>query len=106
MSHSPAYSKVSHSAAFCYVRSVRKQGGEHKSQSARAVMTASPVPSRQQLRGKAFFAKWPSVGWSKQDVESAAETGLSRERIRQIRNWLALQSPRTKARCANPQKHC
>jgi hypothetical protein len=94
MSHSPAYSKASHSAAFCYVRSAHKQGGEHKFQSAKTVATALPVPSRQQLRGKAFFAKWSSVDWSKQDAELAAETGLSRERIRQIRQLVgAPKSP-------------
>ena len=38
-----------------------------------------------QLQRKAFLAKWSKADWSKQDVELADEMGLSRERIRQIR---------------------
>ena len=41
------------------------------------------------------LAKWRSWDWSKQDVELARETGLSRERIRQIRQLLGVpKSPR------------
>lgn len=60
----------------------REHDGEHKVQSAKAVMTRLLY---WQLRRKAFLAKWSTVDWSKQDVELADEMGLSRERIRQIR---------------------
>src|SRR5713101_2843474 len=56
-----------------------------------AVCTA---PSRQQLRRKAFLAKWSAVDWSKQNTELGAEMGLSRDRIRQIRQLVgAPKSP-------------
>ena len=38
-----------------------------------------------QLQRKAFLAKWSKLDWSKQDCELADEVGLSRERIRVIR---------------------
>jgi len=57
-------------------------------------MTNLPAPSRQQLRRKAFLAKWSAVDWSKQNTELGAEMGLSRERIRQIRQLVgAPKSP-------------
>ena len=40
-----------------------------------------------------YLAKWRSWDWAKQDVELARETGLSRERIRQIR--LLIRAPRS-----------
>jgi hypothetical protein len=44
--------------------------------------------SFQQLQHKAFLARWSKVDWSKQDCELAAEMGLSRQRIRQVRQRL------------------
>ena len=50
--------------------------------------------SLRQLRRKAFLAKWSKVDWSKQNCELADEMGLSRERIRQIRQQVgAPKSP-------------
>ena len=44
---------------------------------------------------KPNLTKWRSWDWSKQDIELAREKGLSRERIRQIRQLLGLpKSPR------------
>ena len=52
------------------------------------------MASRRELRREAYLAKWRSWDWSKQHVELARETGLSRERIRQIRQLLgAPKSP-------------
>jgi hypothetical protein len=45
--------------------------------------------SRRQFQRRAFWAKWSKVDWSKQNCELADETGLSRERIRQIRQQVA-----------------
>jgi hypothetical protein len=60
-------------------------------QSAKAVTT--PLWYRQ-LQRKAFLAKWSKMDWSKRDYELAEETGLSRERIRQIRQLVgAPRSP-------------
>jgi hypothetical protein len=49
--------------------------------------------SRRQLQRKAFLAKWTKVDWSKQNCELADETGLSGERIRQIRQQLGAPKP-------------
>ena len=71
--------------------------GQHKSQSAKAVLTKLPPPSRREQLNQAYRAKWSKVDWSKQNVELAAETGLTQERIRQIRQQIgALQSPHKK----------
>jgi hypothetical protein len=64
---------------------VNKHGGKHKSQTAKAILTKLPSPSRRELLNKAYLAKWSKVDWSKQNVVLAAETGLTQERIRQIR---------------------
>ncbi len=57
-------------------------------------MTRSAAPSRRELNRRAFFAKWLAVDWSKQDAELADEIGLTRERIRQIRQQIgARKSP-------------
>ena len=44
--------------------------------------------SARQLQRKAFLAKWSKVDWSKQNCELADEMGLSRERIRQVRQQI------------------
>ena len=73
---------------------MHKHGDAHKFQPAKTIMTSLPALSFRQLRRKAFFAKWSAVDWSEQNVELAAETGLSRERIRQIRHLVgAPKSP-------------
>jgi hypothetical protein len=57
-------------------------------------MTRLLPPSRRELRNQAYLAKWSKVDWLKQNVELAAETGLSQERIRQIRQQMgAPKSP-------------
>jgi hypothetical protein len=45
-------------------------------------------PALRQLKRKALMAKWSKVDWSKQDCKLADEMGLSRERIRQVRQRL------------------
>ncbi len=55
----------------------------------------APAPSRRQIRHAAWVAKWRAVDWTRQNVELAAETGLTHERIRQIRQILGVRrSPR------------
>ena len=49
--------------------------------------------SLRQLQHRASLAKWSKVDWSKQNVELAEETGLSQERIRQIRQELGASKP-------------
>jgi hypothetical protein len=73
---------------------MHKHGGEHKGQAAKAVMTSLKAHPRQRLRGKAFLAKWSAVDWSKQNSELADQTGLSRERIRQIRQLVGAPKSR------------
>ena len=51
-----------------------------------------------QLRRKAFLAKWSKVDWSKLNCELADETGLSRERIRQIRQRVGAPKPTHRSR--------
>jgi hypothetical protein len=46
-----------------------------------------------QLQREAFLAKWSKVDWSKQNCELADEMGLSRERIRQIRQEVGASKP-------------
>ena len=46
-----------------------------------------------QLQRKAFLAKWSKVDWSTQNCELADEMGLSRERIRQIRQQVGASKP-------------
>ena len=45
---------------------------------------------RRSKLGEPSLAKWRSWDWSKQDIELASETDLSRERIRQIRQLLGV----------------
>jgi len=53
-----------------------------------------------------FRAKWRSWDWSKQDIELARETGLSRERIRQIRLLLGIpKSPHHGSRPASRRQY-
>ena len=49
--------------------------------------------SARQLQRNAFLAKWSKVDWSRQNCELAVETGLSGERIRQIRKQLGSPQP-------------
>ena len=63
-------------------KQVREHDGEHKVQSAKAIMTHL---LSLQFRRKAFLAKWSKLDWSKQNSELADEAGVCRERIRQIR---------------------
>jgi hypothetical protein len=60
-------------------------GGLHETESVNRTVTKLRALSRRQLQRKAFLAKWSAIDWLKQDVELATETGLSPERIRQIR---------------------
>jgi hypothetical protein len=46
-----------------------------------------------QLQRKALLAKWSEVDWSKSNIELADEAGLSRERIRQVRQQLGAPKP-------------
>jgi hypothetical protein len=46
-----------------------------------------------QLQREAFLARWSKVDWSKQNCELADEVGLSRERIRKIRQRLGAPKP-------------
>ena len=46
-----------------------------------------------QLQRKAFLAKWSKVDWSKRNIELAEEIGLSRERIRKIRQQVGAPKP-------------
>ena len=55
--------------------------------------TSLPPPSRRELRRKDFCAKWRAVDWSKKDFELASETGLSRKRIRKIRQQVGAPKP-------------
>ena len=61
-----------------------------KVQSAKAVMARL---SLRQLRHRASLAKWSKVDWSKQNCELVDEMGLSRERIRQIRQQVGAPKP-------------
>src|SRR6266516_4450740 len=79
LQHVQQFHTWQHSAMF---GGMHKHGDAHKFQSAKTIMTSLPALSFRQLRRKAFFAKWSAVDWSEQNVELAAETGLSRERIR------------------------
>ncbi len=57
---------------------------------------APKSPRYHKLRSKfrePYLAKWRSWDWAKQDVELARETGLSRERLRQIRRLLGVPRP-------------
>ena len=49
-------------------------------------ITSLPLPPHLKPSRKALFDKWRAVDWSRQDVELADKTGLSPERIRQIRH--------------------
>ena len=49
--------------------------------------------SFQQRQRKAFLAKWSKVDWSKSNAELADEAGLSRERIRKIRQRVGAPKP-------------
>jgi len=46
-----------------------------------------------QLQREAFLAKWSKVDWSKQNCELADELGLSRERMRKIRQQVGAPKP-------------
>jgi hypothetical protein len=72
-----------------------KDSTGQKRKPVRALKPGSPGPSsRRELRRAPYLAKWRSWDWSKQDVELASEAGLSKERIRQIRQLLgAPRSP-------------
>jgi hypothetical protein len=61
-----------------------------KVQSAKASM---PRLSPRRLQRNAHLAKWSKVDWSKRNIELAEETGLSRERIRQIRQQVGAPKP-------------
>ncbi len=62
---------------------------------------ASLVNKRKRL----FLTKWRRLDWSKQDIELAQKTGLSRERIRQIRKSLgASKSPQHNRKLAPLRK--
>jgi hypothetical protein len=53
-----------------------------------------------------YLAKWRNWDWSKQDVELARETGLSRERIRQIRQLLGVpKSPHHRSDSASRRQN-
>lgn len=65
----------------------------HKHHSKRAVRFSSPALPGRQRRRKAFLAKWSKVDWSKQNVVLAEELGLSRERLRQIRQEIGAPKP-------------
>jgi hypothetical protein len=49
--------------------------------------------SPRQFRHKAFLARWSKVDWSKQNCELVDETGLSKERIRKIREEVGAPKP-------------
>ena len=70
---------------------------------------APKSPRYRQRRSKFLepnLAKWRSWDWSKQDVELARETGLSRERIRQIRQLLGVpKSPHQGSRSASRRRY-
>ena len=60
----------------------------------RAIKPELSKPSCRELQRARYLAQWRAVDWTKQDVELAREMGLSRERIRQIRQLLGVpQSP-------------
>jgi hypothetical protein len=46
-----------------------------------------------QLQREAFLAKWSKVDWSKSNAELADQAGLSRERLRQIRQRVGVPKP-------------
>jgi len=46
-----------------------------------------------QFRRKALLAKWSKLDWSKSNSELADEAGLSRERLRQIRQAVGVPKP-------------
>ncbi len=46
-----------------------------------------------QFRRKAFLAKWSKLDWSKSNSELADKAGLSRERLRQIRQAVGVPKP-------------
>jgi hypothetical protein len=68
----------------------REHDGEHKVQSANAVMNRLLYL---QLRRKAFLAKWSKLDWSKQNSALADEMGVCREYIRQIRHQVGAPKP-------------
>ncbi len=60
-----------------------------------AKSSQAPPPGRRQMLHAAYLAKWRQVDWTKQNIEIATETGLTPERIRQIRRMLRVRpSPR------------
>jgi len=67
---------------------MRPHDQQQKRKSAKARRSISTPPSPRRLRRQRFLAKWRAWDWTKQNVELAAETGLSTERIRQIRRIL------------------
>ena len=56
-------------------------------------MTRFPARVPRHVQRKAFLAKWSKVDWSKHNAELADETGLSPERIRQIRLRVGAPKP-------------
>jgi hypothetical protein len=57
-----------------------------------------------QFQRKALLAKWSKVDWSKQDCELADETGLSNERIRQVRQRLGVPKSARSGQLRKPGK--
>jgi len=82
--------KASHRTAFCYLRSVHKHDGEHKDTSAKAGRAGG---LSRRLQRKALLAAWAEWDWSKSNAELADERGLSRERLRQIRQLVGAPKP-------------
>ena len=79
---------------------------------ARRLLGARQSPHRYQRRAcitdqrkNALLAKWRRWDWTKQDIELARETGLSKERIRRVRKFLgAPKSPHHGRQLARTRK--
>jgi hypothetical protein len=80
-----------------------KDSKGQKRKPVRALKPGSSKSSWRRQQREAYLAKWRSWDWSKQDVELAREMGLSRERIRQIRQLLG--APRSPHHGCLPATH-
>ncbi len=56
------------------------------------------------LRKKAFYQRFAKVDWAKSNVEIAAELGVSRERVRQVRNEFRKPKPPLESRGRKPEQ--